>query len=573
MQEPHAFDDEFDEEELGASIYNASRTAKLIRAQKEREDQGRNPLVAGPKKAAISVPPSVKRAVEIGETGVSNDAGGVRKKPRRNPVRSAAIDATHKNFLSALAATANIVPAAVTSSAAGSGGFSGNDPPLYGVAAKDIKPHFRAGDKVYAAWWEDSRRECAPSWYPGTVKWCKRVKEVESNDSSSVRRSGREHQRCYGPLRLYHVKFDDGDELDGIEDRYVFSKDDYLLQIPSNNGNDEGKAFSVGNKWIGVTTVTDPKSTDGWASTVGWYNVTKRDGQKQSFSFLSDALKSYDASVIDAQGALAKVDPSELNLPGELKAKRAVKRKAIEREASSPSLEILEWNNAMPRRRMQKTVVPGLNLKVQFDDNKWYKGVVNRVIKKGHQIEIKYEDGTTEVAYFPDKDIIIEDNWSSLKSRKRQRQDVMVGQRLMSQFNDGAWYEGVVDCVINNGHKIQIKYGDGSKEVSSFPDNSIVIVHDNDKEAHNTSTENSVGSSCSDSCGGDASDDGVDNDNHSARIDSNMMIGESDINYGEKNKSAPLRKNNRIVSKKRKRRSTQMRRSQEAQNCQTETRW
>ena len=56
-------------------------------------------------------------------------------------------------------------------------------------------------------------------------------------------------------------RFDDGDELDGIEDCYVFNKEDYLLTM---------RCSDRLSNWIGVKNVVDEKSKDSWAKLVGW---------------------------------------------------------------------------------------------------------------------------------------------------------------------------------------------------------------------------------------------------------------------------------------------------------------
>ena len=40
---------------------------------------------------------------------------------------------------------------------------------------------------------------------------------------------------------------------------------------------------------------------------------------------------------------------------------------------------------------------------------KWYGGVIVNVANKGKKIKIEYDDGTSEVADFPDRDIIVDD--------------------------------------------------------------------------------------------------------------------------------------------------------------------
>lgn len=114
----------------------------------------------------------------------------------------------------------------------------------------EIKPLFKSGERVYAAW-SDSL------YYPGKVK---SVKEVVKGSE-------------YGPIRYYSIEYDDGDELDFVIDQCVFREEDYLLSARR-------------QEWIGVKNVVDKKSNDVWAMVVGWY-VATIDGRECSFSLLS----------------------------------------------------------------------------------------------------------------------------------------------------------------------------------------------------------------------------------------------------------------------------------------------
>ena len=131
---------------------------------------------------------------------------------------------------------------------------------------KNLKPCLNVGDEVYAAWWEDVRRRTSATWHPGVIKNCKLAKG--------------EYGGRYGPLRLYDVAFDDGDELDDIEDFFVMKKRDYLISIRKTDEDAE---------WIGVKNQVDKTSIDEWAVEVGWY-VATIDGQERSFSQLSGKL-------------------------------------------------------------------------------------------------------------------------------------------------------------------------------------------------------------------------------------------------------------------------------------------
>jgi len=74
-----------------------------------------------------------------------------------------------------------------------------------------------------------------------------------------------------------HIEFDHNDELEDVEDHLIFSKNEYNLTMKDNGKTDW---------YVGVKNVVDEKSTDLWASVVGWY-VATIDGQEQSFSLLS----------------------------------------------------------------------------------------------------------------------------------------------------------------------------------------------------------------------------------------------------------------------------------------------
>jgi len=70
-----------------------------------------------------------------------------------------------------------------------------------------IKPLFDRGAKIYAAWLPDKERNTI-SWFPGTIK------DVETS----------------GPHIYYSVTFDDGDELDRLEEEYIMSKEDFKIK-------------------------------------------------------------------------------------------------------------------------------------------------------------------------------------------------------------------------------------------------------------------------------------------------------------------------------------------------------
>ena len=139
---------------------------------------------------------------------------------------------------------------------------------------------FNKGDEVYAAWWDpaldtDKRSGKNASWYPGSILSYKTI-----------------GKNIYGPLRLYHVKYEDGDELQKLEDCWIFTKTDYELTMQLDE-EDDGCGWTN----VGITKRYDTKSTDMWASKVGWYEWVDIDGNVQSFSLLSDAMKAHEDDV------------------------------------------------------------------------------------------------------------------------------------------------------------------------------------------------------------------------------------------------------------------------------------
>lgn len=85
-----------------------------------------------------------------------------------------------------------------------------------------------------------------------------------------------------------------------------------------------------------------------------------------------------------------------------------------------PTPEVLEWMRRLPIKRARRHVAPGLRVKVRFATKvkrdgkivrkkKWFGGRVSAVSKEGSKIRIKYDDGTTEVTRFPDKDVLVDD--------------------------------------------------------------------------------------------------------------------------------------------------------------------
>jgi hypothetical protein len=126
-------------------------------------------------------------------------------------------------------------------------------PPV--LSKNEYKPLFEKGEPVYAPWWPSGKSNSERTWHPGVIK-----------DYVTLKNGP------YGPVRRYNILFDDGDELDDIEDYCIFSKEDYLLS---------GK-----QEWIGVANKLDKTSVDMWAKVVGWYEVSIGELLFSSVSYL-----------------------------------------------------------------------------------------------------------------------------------------------------------------------------------------------------------------------------------------------------------------------------------------------
>ena len=194
----------------------------------------------------------------------------------------------------------------------------------------DLKPVLKEGDEIYAAWWdlgnnETMNREGA-MWFPGTV-----------HAVTEVNRCGGSRSDKYGPIRLYNIHYDDGDELGGVLDAFVFPKKDYLL-------NKEVEE----EYWKNVRKVVDESSSDKYASKVGWYLVsnTVNGGKEKRFATLYDAMLYADEQIIERMGG--NVRNSDLNLPEEWMNKK--------RRLSRPTMASLDRSDSIDQPTKKKKI-------------------------------------------------------------------------------------------------------------------------------------------------------------------------------------------------------------------------
>jgi hypothetical protein len=96
------------------------------------------------------------------------------------------------------------------------------------------------------------------------------------------------------------------------------------------------------------------------------------------------------------------------------------KKSSKSRTVPSPELDVLEWNRSLSEKKSRKHISSGMRVKVRFaakvkregkvvKKKIWYGGRVSAVSKEGSKIRIKYDDGTSEISKFPDKDVVVDD--------------------------------------------------------------------------------------------------------------------------------------------------------------------
>ena len=182
---------------------------------------------------------------------------------------------------------------------------SSSDEESDGYSSVNLKPALKKGDRVVAAWWDLSRNERVNStdgkWFSG------KVHAVKERDRYSGSRASK-----YGPIRIYDIHYDDGDELEGILDVFVCPEKDHELENNTNS-----------RDWKGVRNVKDRASSDRYTKEIGWF-VAIIDGEEKSFSTLYEAMKKSDEYTIKVnKGGVRK---SDLNLPNEWKLPNNKKR-------------------------------------------------------------------------------------------------------------------------------------------------------------------------------------------------------------------------------------------------------
>jgi CW-type Zinc Finger len=90
----------------------------------------------------------------------------------------------------------------------------------------------------------------------------------------------------------------------------------------------------------------------------------------------------------------------------------------------APSPQTMHWMSSLSIKKQRRHMSVGLRVKVRFatkvrkrdgkivSKHKWYGGLVTAMSSGGSKIRIKYDDGTSEVAKFPDPEIFVDDEFN-----------------------------------------------------------------------------------------------------------------------------------------------------------------
>jgi len=151
-----------------------------------------------------------------------------------------------------------------------------------------------------------------------------------------------------------------------------------------------------------------------WKKKVGL--VTREDREKDGKSPTNDASRGV-SPIRKKETSTNSNSSTSSNAGSEKKKNKASKSQTV----PPPDVKVLEWNRGLPEKKCKKHITSGLRVKVCFAakvkrDGKvvkkriWYGGRVLAVSKDGSKIRIEYDDGTSEISKFPDKDVVVDDD-------------------------------------------------------------------------------------------------------------------------------------------------------------------
>lgn len=195
-----------------------------------------------------------------------------------------------------------------------------------------------------------------------------------------------------------------------------------------------------------------PREQDRPRSSMNDVSPTGRDSHESKPSIMVSVKEASPPS--RASRANDRDDDESADEPDEPVIKKKAKKKG-DGVVPAPTADVLEWTRAMSEKKCRKSVATGLRVKVSVADDAplqmmvavdssflvppshsrilsslccqkvrfatrvkregkmvkkkiWYGGRVTAVSKMGSKIKIKYDDGTSEISKFPDKDVVVD---------------------------------------------------------------------------------------------------------------------------------------------------------------------
>mmetsp|Transcript_14709 Transcript_14709/g.26721 ORF Transcript_14709/g.26721 Transcript_14709/m.26721 type:complete len:556 (-) Transcript_14709:21-1688(-) len=144
-----------------------------------------------------------------------------------------------------------------------------------------------------------------------------------------------------------------------------------------------------------------------------------------------------------------------------------------------PTREVFKWIRTMSPKKQRKYIHVGMRVKVRFEGNVWYGGMIASVLNQGHKIKISFDDGAKEVSDFPDDDIVVDDQNNGSHHADAQ---AFIPLQWRSSSNDSEEDESEVTKEDSSGDKVDSSGNVGSMVATSCQDDSANVTSEQDAD-------------------------------------------------------------------------------------------
>ncbi len=208
----------------------------------------------------------------------------------------------------------------------------------------------------------------------------------------------------------------DNESEDGSEDSFLRRK--LLKKEKKKNSNSsvsqrKGKHSSKhsGKSVATITTKASKGSTVKSSSGKSHTTIGSKKKKKKKKKTTYDSEDDGDSSEGENQTQLTTTATSITSLTSSTANFKEPKKKRKQKSVDPPAKELLAWVMGMSDTKQRSKIANGMRVKVRFRKPKlkWYGGSVTQVSATGAKIRIQYDDGTKEIADFPDNEIIVDD--------------------------------------------------------------------------------------------------------------------------------------------------------------------